>query len=133
MDAIRLELPVDHTVVLSQIVNAHDSGAILYWLMEPPVFLDHKWHDRMEANPDEFKAWSWRLVEDDGSDTGAVHELTYAKMLFGMQKMAQDTLLGKYRNPYTNIIKVIQGKDYGDASFADDVIQYALFGKIIFG
>ena len=130
---INIEIEVKPNTILSIITTAHDSGACNYFLMKRPKWLDYKWHGRMEKDPSLWLKFRWVLCVDDGSDTGKNYVITYRKVVLGLQKMVEDKAKGKYFNKYHDPIQVIVGNDFGDAIFCSEVLQYAMFGKLIYG
>ena len=133
MAKLKFEIPLDPEVVLDILTSAHDANACNYFLMEQPPFLSADWYDKMKADPKLWKTFEWQLLVDDGSDKGEEQTITFARMCFGLQKMLTDEIKGKYKNPWTRVTDVVGGRDYGDSVFAQEVIQYAMYGKVIFG
>ena len=129
---LKIEIPLNPDVVLSILTTAHDANACNYFLMKQPEWLDYRWHQRMKANHDLWNTFEWILLVDDGSDVGEMQRITFARMCWGLQKMLMDELLGKFKNPYHKVADVVAGNDYGDATFAQEVIQYAMYGKLVF-
>ena len=123
---------VDPDVILDIISAAHDAAACNYFLKQPPPFLSANWYDKMKAVPTLWETFAWRLLINDGTDTGEEQVITYTRMSDGLKKMLEDEINGRYKHRWYRVADVISSGDC-DSHFAQEVIQYAIFGKIIFG
>ena len=131
---MRLTLSVDSDIFLSLVVNAHDSNAIEYWGTSLD-FISAKQVEEYENNMNLFVLnFKWRI--EDTEDTGQIFELDIKKMVAGTRKMLAAEMEGEYKNPYCSIFKILCDSDHlcnADASFADDWVQFCLFGEVIYG
>jgi len=64
-------------------------------------------------------------------DDNKIHILDYNKFCKGLQKLFRAECSGSYKNRYHNVVSLLTNEDY-DASYADDIIQFSLFGEIIY-
>ena len=64
-------------------------------------------------------------------DEDVVHELDYFGFVRGIARIFQDECAGKYNNKWHNTVKLLSEREY-DAGYADDILQYALFGKLVY-
>ena len=91
-----------------------------------------------QKQPKSFKSLSAKLDEDkveqiyielrEGTSFAAI-----GKMFDVSYATIQNVNKGKYFNKYHDPLRVVIGVDFGDAWFACQVLQYAMFGKLIWG
>lgn len=125
---INIEIEVKPSTILSIITTAHDSGVMLQFLDKRPKTLDCEWHDTMEKNPSKWSHFKWVLTYDE-----MTYIITKKKIVYALQKMIMESTVGKYHNKYYDPCRVVIGVDFGDAWFCCQVLQYAMFGKLIWG
>ena len=133
MKTITYKIEVKPQLVLSIITTAHDTGACNYFLTKRPKFLSLEWYKSMKADPSKWDTFAWVLHIDDGTPKGKPRKITYSRIVKALQKMLNDELAGKYKNHWTRVTDVVTGQSSGDGYFAQQVIQYAIYGKVIFG
>lgn len=132
MKTITYKIEVKPQLVLDIITTAHDAGACNYFLTKHPTFLCANWYEQLKADPTLWDVFAWVLYIDDGTPKGKPQQITYSRIVKGLQKMLNDELAGKYKNPWTRVTDVITGQNFCSSNFAQEVIQYAIFGKVIF-
>jgi len=77
------------------------------------------------------QVWSQKIVCDD---TGETYLLTYEKVVKGYKKLCRDYVRGKKGiDGVDNPFSMLRDPNEYDSSFGDNVVQYCLFGKIVYG
>ena len=78
--------------------------------------------------------WKMDVLHIQEYDETTIYQLDYKTFCKGIAEMFKAEFEGRYRSRYYSIIKLLtahDGDNY-DACFADDLVQFCIFGKIVY-
>ena len=87
------------------------------------------WHDTCQINVhgDDKKQWAIKIVDCDEN----LRIASYDMIVAGIKKLVREYVKGDY-NDYNPIV-ALRDDDIVDFNFTDHIIQYSIYGDIVYG